>query len=235
MSFASEATKLSPSALVSLYQLDATKAGGPKYHFTTETRACASVRFAGTDYIAVPVQITGMTIQGQGPIQTPRLVIGNTDGFIQELVNSFGNLEGCTLSRWRVFARHLDDGEEPDPSAAYGPDIYVIDRKAADRPEAIEWEMSAIVDQNGVYVGRTVVRDTCMFRYRRWNADTGTFDYSRAICPYTGNKYFDRFNNPVASPADDEPSRNIECCRLRFGNSAALPFGGFPGIVRGLK
>ena len=233
--FHQEATKLEPSALVSLYQLDTTKIGGPQYHFTTETRGGFMVSFGGTEFFAVPVRITGMAMSGQGPIQTPTLSIGNTDGVIQEIVNSFGNLEGSTLTRWRVFAKHLDDGAEPNPSAFYGPDIYVIDRKSNDTPEVIEWELSALIDQQGVYVGRTVIRDTCMFRYREIDPQTGAFDYSKAVCPYTGSLYFDKQNLPVATPTLDAPARNLECCRSRFGRDNPLPFGGFLGIVRGLQ
>lgn len=233
--FHAEATKLEPSAMVSLYQLDATRVGGPIYHFTTETRAGAIIRFGGVEFYAVPVRVSGMSVSGQGPIQTPTLSVGNTDGFIQQIVNSLGNLEGCKVTRWRVFAKHLDDGEEPNSAAAYGPDVYVIDRKSSDTPEMIEWELSALIDQQGVYIGRTVVRDTCLWRYREFNEQTGTFDYSKAVCPYTGSNYFDRENNPVSLPSEDVPARNLQCCRVRFGEDAVLPFGGFPGVVRGLR
>lgn len=232
--FHEEARNLEPSALVSLYQLDTTPIGGTVYCFTTETRAGSIVKFAGVDYYAVPVRVSGISVQGQGPLQTPTLSIGNTDGFIQELLSSFGEIEGCTLTRFRVFARHLDGAEDPNPNAAYGPDVYVIDRKSADTPELIEWEMSALIDQNGVFVGRTVIRDTCMFRYREFNKITGQFDYSKAVCPYAGNRYFDRNNNEVSTPEEDVPSRNTGCCKVRFGADQPLPFGGFPGIVRGL-
>lgn len=230
----SEAVKLDPSALVSLFQLDTTVIGGPVYHFTTETRAGATISFGSVTFTAVPIQITGMEISGQGSLQTPTLSIANTDGLIQQIVNSMGNLEGCRLTRWRTFARFLDGGSSPDASTFYGPDVYVIDRKSSDTPEAIQWELSALIDKQGMYVGRTVIRDTCMWRYREWNATTGTWDYSKAICPYAGTKYFDINNQEVSSPSADVPSRNVGCCKARFGENATLPFGGFPGIVRGI-
>lgn len=230
----SEAVKLDPSALVSLFQLDTTVIGGPVYHFTTETRAGATISFGSVTFTAVPIQITGMEISGQGALQTPTLTITNTDGLIQEVVNTWGDLETCKLTRWRTFARFLDGGENPDPSAFYGPDVYEIDRKSSDTPEAIQWELRALIDRQGVYVGRTIIRDTCMWRYRVYNAATGTFDYSKAQCPYAGANYFDENNQPTSNPADDRPARNIQCCRLRFGSDAPLPFGGFPGIVRGI-
>lgn len=229
-----EATKLDPTALVSLYQLDTTMLGGPVYHFTTETRAGAQISFGGNTFIAVPIRITGMEISGDGAIQRPTLEIANTDGLIQEVVNTWGDLEGARLTRWRTFARFLPAGETPDSSAFYGPDIYIIDRKSSDTPEAIQWELSALADQQGLYVGRTIIRDICTWRYRVYVPATGNFDYSKAQCPYVGNVYYDENNVRTFTAADDKPARNIDCCRRRFGARAAMPFGGFPGIPRGL-
>jgi lambda family phage minor tail protein L len=233
MSFAQEAQKLDPTALVSLFQLDTTVVGGPVYHFTTEAKAGAAVGFGGVQFHAVPIEISGMSIQGQGSIQTPTLSISNTDLFIQEILNTFGDLEGSVVTRWRAFARHLDGGEEPDSTAFYGPDVYKIDRKSSDTPEKIEYELSALMDHQGVYVGRTVIRDTCMWRYRTFNSSTGQFNYDRSLCPYTGSSYFNANDEAVTDPAEDMPSRSLNCCRLRFGANNPMPFGGFTGIARG--
>lgn len=229
-----ETIKLDADALVALYQLDMSSVGGEILHFTTEGKAGQAVSFGGVEFSSVPVELAGMTISGTGSLQTPTMTVANTDGFIQEILNSFGDLEGCKVTRWRTFARYLDDGVSPDSTAFYGPDVYKIDRKAADTPEQVQWEMSALIDSQGVYVGRTVIRDTCLWRYREFNALTGTFNYARATCPYAGTNYFDKNNKPVGSPAEDIPSRNVGCCKARFGDDAALPFGGFPGIVRGI-
>lgn len=233
-SIASEALKLDPSVLVSLYQLDTTIVGGPIYNFTTETRGGVELAFGGSSFTALPVTITGMEITGQGAVMSPTLSIANTDGLIQEIVNTWGDLEGSRLTRWRTFARFLDGEPDADPTAFYGPDVFLIDRKSSDTPEQIQWELSALVDKQGLYVGRTIIRDVCMWRYRVWNSGSGTFDYSKAQCPYTGSQFWDENNQPVSSGAEDKPARNLECCRLRFGADAPLPFGGFPGIVRGL-
>jgi lambda family phage minor tail protein L len=230
-----EAIKLNPDALIALYRLDMTPVGGEVLDFTTEGRAGQPIRFGGKPFTSVPVEFSGMTISGTGSLQTPTMTVANTDGLVQELVNSLGNLEGCKITRWRTFARCLDDGASPDASSFYGPDVYLIDRKSSDTPERIQWELSALIDGQGVYIGRTVIRDTCMWRYREFNQATGKFEYANATCPYAGDKYFDKDNNPVSSPEKDAPARNLTCCRVRFGDRAPLPFGGFPGIVRGLR
>jgi lambda family phage minor tail protein L len=234
MTFTAEARKLEPSALVSLFRLDATEVGGVELNFTNETSGGNVVSFGGIQFFPIPVTFRGMTVSTTGPLQTPTMTLANTDGVVQEFVNTWGNLAGCRLTRWRTFARFLDDGAEPDPSAFYGPDVFKIDRKASDTPEEISWELATLADAQGVYVGRTIIRDVCMWRYRYYNPNTGSFNYDKAECPYTGSNYFDRNDQPVVAASQDEPSRTRKCCTLRFGENAELPFGGFPGILRGV-
>jgi lambda family phage minor tail protein L len=52
-------------------------------------------------------------------------------------------------------------------------------------------------------------------------------------CPYTGGATYDINGNPVADPRLDVASKRVTtCCKPRFGASATLPFGGFPGVSR---
>ena len=232
--FITESKKLNPSAMVELYKLDASFAGGSTLAFTTETSAGEFVSFGSEQYLALPVRVSGMSISGTGTIQTPTMTISNTDGLIQEFINTWGDLDGCRLTRWRTYAKFLDDGEAPDPSVFYGPDVYQIDRKSSDTPEEISWELSVMIDKQGVYIGRTVIRDTCMSRYRYFNPNTGQFEYAKAECPYAGARYFNKSNVEVFTASEDSPARNVGCCTARFGEGAELPFGGFPGILRGV-
>lgn len=234
MTFTAEARKLEPSALVSLFQLDTTSVGGVILNFTNETSGGNIVSFGGVEFVPIPVVFKGMTVSTTGPLQTPTMSLANTDGVVQEFVNTWGNLTGCRLTRWRTFARFLDDGAEPDPSAFYGPDVFKIDRKSADTPEEISWELATLADAQGVYIGRTIIRDVCMWQYRFYDAGAGVFRYNKAECPYTGTRYFDANDVEVFSAAQDQPSRTRKCCTLRFGERAELPFGGFPGILRGI-
>lgn len=227
----SEAQSLAPSALISLFMLDATKIGGPVWYFTSTSMAARPVSFGGTEYTPVGVELRGVTTSGVSELPRPELVL-EADELIQAIVNTWGNLGGCTLTRYRTFARFLDGEAEADPTAFYGPDIFVIDRKSSDTPEQVTWELSAAIDQENATVGRTIIRDTCLWRYREWKSSSNSFDYSRSLCPYAGTKYFDVDDNPVATPDLDRPSRGVSCCKLRFGEGADLPFGGFPGVPR---
>lgn len=228
-----EAQKLSPSAIISLFTLDTTRAGGPVLRFVMSSKAGASIVFQGQTYAPFDVKFEGLETTGIGPFPMPTINVANDTTIIGPLINTYGDLNGCVLTRIRTFARFLDGEPDADPTAFMGPDTYSVDRKAEDTPESVTWELSAAIDQQGKMIpGRQIIASTCLFRYRAWNTASNSFDYSKAQCPYTGSQSYDINDAPVASGALDVPSRRISCCKTRFGQGAALPFGGFPGAAQ---
>jgi lambda family phage minor tail protein L len=226
------AQSLTPGEYVSLFRLDATSVGGAMFYFVQGRVDGTGIVHDGITYQSVDVEFEGFEVSGQGALPTPTIRFSNSDGLIQSAINTYGDLLGCELRRIRTFRQHLDDGSDPDPTAIFGPDVFKIDRKASENAVFVEWELSAAIDQEGKKLpGRQVIRDTCLVRYRAYNANTGTFDYSKAQCPYTGTQYFDKQNQPTTA-AKDQPSRTVDCCKLRFGEANPLPFGGFPGVGR---
>src|SRR5262249_33318228 len=130
-----------------------------------------------------------------------------------------------------TFKRYLDGQEDADPTVELFKDVYRISQKVSQNKIFVEWELAAIIDQEGRQLpGRTVLQSSCNFRYRRW---TGTeFDYTHVACPYVGTNYFDINGNPVTAPALDVPSKRVKtCCQKRFPN-LPLPTGAFPGVNR---
>jgi lambda family phage minor tail protein L len=230
----SENQSLTPSSIIPLFTLDASSINGPVLHFTMNQKAGGqSVVFDGVTYAVTDIEFDGLETSGLGSLPTPKIRIASQDNTIQALGNTYGDLNGCVLKRIRTYKRFLDGEPDADPTAFIGPDVFRFERKTADSPDMFEWELSAAIDQEGaMFPGRVVVANTCMWRYRVWNPDTETFDYSKAQCPYTGAQSYDINNNPVSSGADDVPSRDLKCCKTRFGADQPLPFGGFPGAAR---
>lgn len=235
MSIKTEVQKLDPSAIVSLFTLDTSSLGGPVMRFTQSSKAYGPVTFQGISYDPVDVEFEGLETTGLGAFPTPRITLANTNGVVQALVNTYGDLNGSYLQRIRTFARFLDGEPDADPTSFFGPDIYRIERKVDDNESSIEWELSTSIDQEGAMIpGRVIIKNTCMWRYRVWRADLpggAGYDYSKAQCPYTGAQAYDINDAPV-SPALDHPSRTLNCCKVRFGADQPLPFGGFPGVPR---
>lgn len=230
-----------PGERVSLFRLDAAAAGGGLLYFTPAVREkdvdgnlipTEQVIFGGTTYTPVDVEFQGFEISAGGSLPTPTMRLANTDGMWQALLNTYGDLCGCTIQRVRTFRRFLDGEVDADPSTYLGPDTFRIERKKAENKSFIEWELSAAIDQEGKKLpGRVVIRDTCLWRYRRWDPDLGAFDYSKAQCPFAGAGSYD-INDQPTTPDKDVPSRRLSCCETRFGSAAPLPFGGFPGAAR---
>lgn len=228
-----EQQSLTPSGIISLFRLDATSLGGPVMNFVQAAKMAKPIKFAGIEFQPIDVDFSGLETSGQGALPTATIRLANTDGIPQAMVNTWGDLTGCKLTRIRTHVRFLDDEPDADPTASYPPDVFRIERKSSENAVFIEWELSTSIDQEGKMIpGRTVIRETCLWRYRYFNTSTGRFDYSKAQCPYAGNAYYDINDRPVSDPALDYPSRRLNCCKTRFGKGAPLPFGGFPGVKR---
>lgn len=228
----SDAQRLAPGAVLSLFTLDTSKVGGGVSYFTQTKKGLTNspVVFQGNVYTPYDIEFEGLEVSGQGALPTPLVRISNTNLLIQSLINTYGNILGCEIRRIRTFAKFLDGEPAADPDAFFGPDIFLIERRSAENKVFIEWELSTSIDQHGKMLpGRQVIRNTCLWRYRRWTG--ASFDYSAVKCPYTGTDYFDRNDEPTTA-GNDRCSRTLSGCEARFGAENPLPFGGFPGVGR---
>ena len=110
-----------------------------------------------------------------------------------------------------------------DPSAEFPHDIFYIDRKSVETSEIVEFELAPAMDITGVMLPRRqIIQNICPWRYRG------------SECGYTGTTYFDVTDVPVGSAGLDVCGKRLTSCKLRFGQYAELPFGGFPvaGLFR---
>lgn len=239
MSLAAVSQSLTPGAEIFLYRLDATLAGAGIHYFVQAAQTDGTpITYGGQPYTPVDIKTEGFESNAGGVTPSPKLTIANSDGFVQALVNQYGDLAGCEIRRVRTFARFLDGSPEADPAAYSGPDIYRIERKSEENPVFIEWELSASFDQEGKLLpGRQFIRDTCTRRYRRYEpthpqAHPDGYVYPTVYpCPYSGSAAFTAGGDPTTA-ANDRCGRKDSDCRLRFGEDGVLPTGAFPGLAR---
>lgn len=110
-----------------------------------------------------------------------------------------------------------------DPAAEFARDVYYVDRKSNETKDYVEFELAAALDLAGVALPRRqIIQNYCPWQYRG------------AECGYTGTSYFNVNDTVVGSLAQDVCGKRLKSCRLRFGQTAELPYGGFPaaGLVR---
>ncbi|HBG06330.1 MAG: phage minor tail protein L [Geobacteraceae bacterium GWC2_58_44] len=257
---------LEPGAIVELFDLDLTPidpaAGIARFHAGTNELS-QPVVWQQYSYEPRPVQASGFGITTTGSAPRPKLQVSNIPttgsvGLMTLLNRDYRDLVGAIVTRHRTLVKYLDAVNFPgavnpdaDPTVEFPLDIYYVERRLTENRLYAEYELSSIYDLEGVYLpGRQVIRDTCSYSYRSWDATADDFLYQDArglpvACPYTGVAYFDRMGNPVAEASQDQCGRRLSDCRKRFSTgtrtldqvavpivSESLPFGGFPGAGR---
>jgi lambda family phage minor tail protein L len=200
-----EADLFAPTALLDLYELDSRfiSVNGSLYRFTAGVNGVyRAVVFDGKEYTPFPIDISGFEIDGSGGIPRPKLRASNINGFMSQFLLTQGDLVGARLTRIRVFARFIDavnfpNGINPygtaDPTAAYEPEIYYVNRKVTENPDYVELECVTPFEIDNVKLpNRPLLAIFCPFRYR----DPET-------CGYSGVPVQDRFGKSFTEAAPD--------------------------------
>ena len=211
---ARESQQLQQDAIVTLFELDATRFGEGVLRFCPAPVDGGPAMFNGYQYQPLPIQADGFEWSGQGTLPRPTLSITAMQLAFLSLVLSADDLVGAPFKRLRTYRKHLDDGDDPDAEALFPVDHYTIERKQAQNRTAITFELSVEMDQQGRKIpARQVLRDSCTHRYRWW---TGEWEPSGS----------------AADPGDDKCGKRLSDCRLRFGQNGVLPTRAFPGVGR---
>jgi lambda family phage minor tail protein L len=134
----------------------------------------------------------------------------------------------------------LDSGEQPDATMIRSREIFRIRRKTRDDGKVVTFELSTLLDFQGVTLPRRRMnRDFCTRIYRHFDpaADSSLPNSQRFTndpkvnCPYTGDEMFTREGLPTTDPSKDACSKHVETgCKPRFGENASLPAYLFPGM-----
>ena len=224
-----ELAQIAPSAIIELFEmtLDSTLHGSTdtfRWHNGANAEVTGNIVWNGNSYIRLPVQAEGFEYNNTGALPRPTLTISNLDGTMTTLlllVNATtpGNdLGGAQVKRIRTLKKYLDGETAADAHAKFPDEIWFVDRKANETRDAVSFELASKFDLAGVMVPRRqILANICQWEYRS------------AECGYTGTNYFDANDVSVASASNDKCGKRIGSCKKRFGETAELPFGSFPG------
>lgn len=226
MSIQSDIQKLAPGAIIELFELDTTGIGGDgvdRFHAGVNGLG-SDVVWNGNTYTRYPLMASGFEANGQGQNPRPTVQLSNVGGILGAASAALDDLLGAKFTRIRTFARYLDavnfsGGVNPDadPNAIIDTQIFYVDRKANENKLLIEYELAAASDLEGVAIPlRQVIANVCSWRYRG------------SECGYTGGAVADVNDQPTADLSADKCGKRLGSCKMRFGEYAELPFGGFP-------
>lgn len=225
-SISKESTSLSPDAPITMFEIDATVLGGSIEYGTTAGR---DISFNGQVYKHYSVEMDGFSIRDDGSTEGPTVkIVPNI--WLKTFVKEFDDGRGAIFKRIKTYRRFLDDGDEPDPTQTFPIEFYIVERLSHSDEEYMEWELSNVLDLEGVsFPIRRVLSDHCDYLYRRWDAENEVFVMN--TCPYAGVAMFDRNDQPTTDPSKDHCANKFSGCRARFA-PGVLPFRGFPGAGR---
>lgn len=228
------AQSLTVEGLIDLWTLDLSHMGMGTARFTTDvSRINQPVRWGGNEYVPWPIAAEGFERNSQGASPRPTLRVAAVLPVMTSLIIGATGLQGATVTRTRTFARFLDDGEEPSTTDHFPIESYRIERVSEYvLGQYATFELASPLDmEDAMFPKRQVIRDYCSWRYRFWDMTAGRFSYSKiSPCPYAGKGAWDRMNRPVAQQLD-VCNKTLTACKLRFGATADLPYGGFPGAA----
>jgi len=171
----SEAQKINPSAIIELFTLQLSQTFHAdtsiyRFHGGSNLNSNGEIVWAGNSYTRIPIKAEGFAYQ-RGQIPRPKITISNALGSISTIlnavntatvagaVNTGNDLTGATVTRIRTMARFLDAVNfpgnsnpfgSPDPTAEFKREIYLVDRKAAETRDIVEFELAAPSDLAGV-------------------------------------------------------------------------------------
>lgn len=156
-----EAKKAAAQPLVELFELDTRPCdpvNGMVYYFTPMTQYVGPhtgqpeqyVRFGGRTYMPFPIQASGWDYTFDGAPAKPKLIVSNTNKFLQAAVNNLGDLVGAKLIRTRTFMNFLDGQPDADPGQHFPKDIFYVDQKTIHNKNVIEWALISSVERGGI-------------------------------------------------------------------------------------
>ncbi len=203
----SEIQKLSPSAIIELFIIDATDLGGDIFRFHAGTNGLTSnVVWNGDTYIRFPVHVSGFEFSGVGQLPRPKLGVSNLFSTITQILLDFNDLQGAKVTRKRTMAKFLDAvnfeggiNATADPTAEFAEDVYFVDRKSLETRDAVEFELSAAIDLAGVAIPRRqIIQNICIWRYRG------------AECGYAGAPLWDENDEELIAASSTEGQAVID-------------------------
>ena len=221
--------EIAPSAIIELFEmtLDSTLHGSTdtyRWHNGANANVNGNIVWNGNSYVRLPIKADGFEYSNTGTLPRPTLTISNLDGVMTTLLllvnatTSGNDLGGATVKRIRTLKKYLDGETAADPHAKFPDEIWYVDRKASENRDSVSFELASKFDLAGVMIPkRQIIANICQWKYRS------------AECGYTGSNYWDINDNSVASASADKCGKRLSSCKLRFGATAELPFGSFPG------
>ena len=209
-------TDLLPDTLIELYEVEVGPGMGIK-KFHAGKIIDKDIVFNGFTYTCLPIEADGFESKGDGTLARPRLVVGNPDGIISDMIKRQDDMVGNQFKRIRIFLKFLDAVNfpendnpfgTPDPDARFDDDIYIFNRKVSENKYYVEFELiSPLEVENYKLPARLMIANYCPWRYRGIGCRYGQRYDDKG--PETALKDPENWGKKIFSPEFFSPDRDV--------------------------
>lgn len=213
--FQLELAKLEADSILELWEFDLTDLISPSgdkgsvYRFYSGKNPLDKpLIWQGKEYAPFGVKADGFSNSSKGASNRPSIILGNINGVISGLINTFNQCLGATVIRRKVYARALDavnfEGGNPyaDPTQEVL-SYYIIEQLTSQNRNTCTFVLAIPTETDRYNAPNRIVLATCGWAYRS------------AECGYTGGPVADESDNPTIDPKKDRCSRCLRGCSLR--------------------
>jgi lambda family phage minor tail protein L len=145
------------------------------------------IRWGGDEYEPVAIKISGLQASTDTTLQA-KLSIGNVDGIPSTLLLNYDDLRGAKITWVQVKAKHLDQGNDPDPNARGDYATFTVQRGSAENELIVELDLSYGEDLTNLVLPQQFLSATVCIAFYREGADQ---------CPFNGAAVSDAYQNPL--------------------------------------
>lgn len=225
---------LYPGEIITLVEVDGTRFGAQIYRFHNEniqytpeelmqarqtgTLPPKEITFQGETYGARPFGITGIGFTSNGKAEKPQLTVSNLDSQVSAMIRNYNGMMQAKVTIW-ITSSDMMDGNGNVAAGAYRKLVYYIERPSFCNQTIARFDLTSPYDMDGIMIPSRISQSVCYWAQRGWYR-------SGKGCGYNGANKFDKDNNPVTDPSQDFCAGTVTACKLRFGNTAELDFGG---------
>lgn len=179
-------------AIIEMFDIDLEPITGDandKFYFTNQLKPDdTKIEWKGNLYEPLPILSSGYEKNTTGQIAQPSLTVANIMGTFTQVIDSLDDLVGAKVIRRRTLGKYLDGEAEADPTQEFPIDIFYIERKATENALSITWQLSSILDLEGLQIPRRVItQNYCFWKYRS------------SECGYTGAPVFNADNSEISA------------------------------------
>lgn len=215
---------LEQEALIELWDIDLRPLGGDLLRFSNFVNEKEQpVTWKGVEYTAYPIQGEGFEMKSDGSPSRPKLSVSNMMGLVTAAIDRFDGMLGARVTRRLTVKQFLDavNFEGGNPTADPTQEVtqtFEIERVSSWNRDVGVFELAAPSEADGATIPcRLMLPNTCRWQYRGEG------------CGYNGPPVADEFGQPTDDPKKDKCPGRLTDCQIRWGKTAVLPFGGFPG------